>query len=217
MHRQGVKISRNKVYKIMKEHDLLVKQKEYKAKRTSQRSKPKADKPNQYWGIDATKFMVSSVGWVYLIIVLDWYTKQIVGWNVSLRNRTKEWSDAIEMAVTNEFSNGVRNNGLNLISDNGSQPASCSFMETMHLLDINQIFTSYDNPKGNADTERMIRTVKEEIIWLNEFSSLQDAKETINDWIPEQYNKLYPHSAIGYLSPIDFKQLYYENSLPNNF
>ena len=54
-----------------------------------------------------------------------------------------------------------------------SQPTLTSFMRDMRTLGIEQIFTSYDNPKGNADTERMIRTIKEEVIWVNEFSSLK--------------------------------------------
>jgi len=52
-------------------------------------------------------------------------------------------------------------------------------MREMALLGIKQIFTSYDNPKGNAETERVIRTIKEELIWLNEFESLEVARENI--------------------------------------
>ncbi|PMP72352.1 MAG: hypothetical protein C0187_01610 [Calditerrivibrio nitroreducens] len=99
-----------------------------------------------------TEFMVSSIGWVYLVIVLDWYTKKIVGWNLTLRSRAGEWEEALEMAVEKEFPDGVRGQGLKLISDNGSQPTATSFMRDMATLGIEQIFTSYDNPKGNADT-----------------------------------------------------------------
>jgi hypothetical protein len=56
----------------------------HKAKRTSQRKKPRAERPRQYWGIDMTEFMVTSMGWVYLIIVLDWFMKKIVGWDLYL-------------------------------------------------------------------------------------------------------------------------------------
>ena len=95
-----------------------------------------------------TKFMVSSIGWV----VLDWYTKKIVGWNLSLRSRSGEWKEALEMAIEKEFPSGIRGQGLKLISDNGSQPTSTSFMRDMVTAGIEQIFTSYDNPKGNAET-----------------------------------------------------------------
>ncbi len=77
----------------------------------------------------------------------------------------------------------------------------------MALLDIEQIFTSYNNPKGNAETERMIRTIKEEVIWLEEFASYSEAKEKIGHWIEQDYNRLYPHSALGYRSPEEFEAM----------
>jgi transposase InsO family protein len=143
------------------------------------------------------------------VIVLDWYTKKIVGWDLSLRSRASEWKSALEMAIQREFAEGVRGQGLKLISDNGSQPTSIHFMQAMATLGIEQIFTSYDNPKGNAETERMLRTVKEEIIWLNEFSSLDEAKQKIGHWIDLDYNKLYVHSELGYISPEEFEELYW--------
>jgi transposase InsO family protein len=148
----------------MKENDLLATQTVHKAKRKADGRKPKADKPRQYWGIDMTKFMIPTLGWVYLVLVLDWYTKKIVGHKVSLRGRTVEWREALDEALQAEFPEGVRGRGLKLISDNGSQPTSTAFMKDMSVLGIEQIFTSYDNPKGNADTERVMRTIKEELI-----------------------------------------------------
>lgn len=79
------------------------------------------------------------------------------------------------------------------------------------MLGINHITTSYSNPKGNADTERFMRTFKEEIIYSNEFDSLEEARMEVDNFITF-YNHNYPHSALGYLIPIDFeKQLTYKN------
>lgn len=213
LHREKVAVNEKRVRRIMKEHDLMVPRSIHKAKRTSSRSKPRADKPRQFWGIDATKFMVNGLGWVYLVIVLDWFTKKAVGWNLSVRNRTKEWKQALDMAVNSEFADGVRGQGLKLISDNGSQPTSKSFIGDMATLEIEQIFTSYDNPKGNADTERMMRTIKEEVLWLNEFLSFEEAKKKIDKWLRADYNELYVHSALGYKSPEEFEALYYQDEL----
>ena len=64
--------------------------------------------------------------------------------------------------------------------------------------------------------ERMMRTIKEEVIWLHEFTSLAEAKEAIGSWI-EKYNRaleaerIYVHSALGYLSPLEFEQKFYQN------
>ena len=79
-------------------------------------------------------------------------------------------------------------------------------MQDMATLGIEQIFTSYNNPKGNADTERMMRTIKEEVVWINEFSNFQEAYALLANWIEFDYNKLYVHSALGYLSPEEFEQ-----------
>ena len=79
-------------------------------------------------------------------------------------------------------------------------------MEAYQLLIITQIFTSSKNPKGNAETERMIRTMKEELIWSNDFQSFEQLKCALNGWM-EAYNRYYCHSAIGYKPPCVFEKL----------
>lgn len=214
-HREGVLINHKTVSKIMKEHGLLASQTVHKAKRKAEGRKPRTQRPKEIWGIDMTKFMIPCIGWAYLVVVLDWYTKKIVGWEISLRGRTAEWKSALDKGLVSEFKEGVRGKGLKLVSDNGSQPTSRAFMKEMAVLGIEQIFTSYDNPKGNADTERVIRTIKEELIWLNEFRSLDEARERIEDWITNCYNKLYVHSALGYLSPEEYELKYYREQQRN--
>ena len=117
------------------------------------------------------------------------------------------------MAIAREFPKGAKIEGLRLISDNGLQPIETSFMRNIPTLCIEQILTSYDNPKGNADTERVMRTIKEEVIWLNEFSSLQEAKERISKWIEVDSDKLYVQSEQGYMSSEEFEELYYKELL----
>lgn len=117
-HRDGHLINRKKVYRIMKENNLLVVQRPNRAKRTPQKSKPKPIRPKEWWGIDMTKFMIPNLGWVYLVIVLDWFNKKIVGYNVGLRSQSREWRDAIEMAIMKECPYGSREEGITLMSDN---------------------------------------------------------------------------------------------------
>lgn len=205
-HREGYAVNHKRIQKLMRENGLCVDETRRKAMRKSQRAKPKATQPRQYWGIDMTKFLLGSLGWCYLIIVPDWFTKEIVGWNLSLRARTVEWKEALDRALGEYFPWGVREQGLNLVSDNGSQPTSVSFMTDVALLGVNQVFCSYDNPRGNAETERVVRTIKEELLWLNEFTSFEQAYEAIEAWIRNDYNQLYVHSALGYRSPIEYRQ-----------
>ena len=96
------------------------------------------------------------------------------------------------------------------MSDNGSQPTSLSFMKACSNLEVHQAFTSYNNPKGNADTERMIRTMKEELFWLREWKGEARLSKELDKW-GDYYNSSYLHSAHGYGTPMQVEQDYYRN------
>jgi putative transposase len=142
----------------MREHHLLVPPNlRLKAKRTPTGSQPKPTKPDEWWGIDLTKVMGAGFGWIDIVVVLDWYTQKIVGYYAGVPCTAKHWLAALHMAVNQQFPEGTRGKGLSLMSANGCQPTSLAFMEACSILEIHQAFTSYHNPKGNADTERVIR------------------------------------------------------------
>lgn len=203
----GMLVNKKRVYRLMREHNLTFKRNQkLKAKRTSGRPKPVPDRPNQWWGIDMTKVMTES-GWAYIVLVLDWYSKKVVGHYAGRQAKSCHWLEALDQAVNRQFPDGVRNHNLHLMSDNGSQPTSVSFMKTCSNLDIHQAFTSYNNPKGNADTERMMRTLKEELLWLREWSSADQIRRALDEWI-EAYNRSYLHSALGYRPPNQAEEAY---------
>lgn len=213
-YRMGIRINKKRVYRIMKENNLLVKKNNRnRAKRSQGRPKPKAKRPNEFWGIDMTKIKVGGWGWLYLVVVLDWYTKEIVGYSLSLRSTSRDWLDALDMAVNNRYPGGIaenRNRELYLVSDNGCQPTSGSFMRTCSLLGVKQIFTSWSNPKGNSDTERVIRTLKEDLLWPNEWDNPFEFEKGLEEWI-EKYNNDFPHQSLGYMTPKQF----YEGCISN--
>jgi len=97
------------------------------------------------------------------------------------------------MALNRQFPDGIRGNRLFLMSDNGSQPTSVSFMKTCRALDINRC-SLVTIIQGNADTERMFRTMKEELLWLREWTSPFDLVDALGKWIT-YYNGNYLHSA----------------------
>ena len=136
----------------MKLHELTVsKNSRLKAKRTSNRSKPRAQKPNQLWGIDMTKFKTAD-GWGYLVVVLDWYSKKIVGHNLSHLSRTTEWLEALEEGVQKQFQNGVRKQKLKLVSDNGCQPTSGQFMKSCcHLGSVEKFTLTTEELQQNEE------------------------------------------------------------------
>ena len=153
-----------------------------------------------------TKVMTDS-GWVYIVIVLDWYSKKVVGHYSGSQATSRHWLEALDKALNRQFSDGVRGHNLHLMSDNGSQPTSLRFMKACSSLKVNQAFTSYNNPKGNADTERMMRTMKEELLWLREWPSSTELSEELDRWI-EYYNESYLHSALGYRPPNRAEETY---------
>jgi len=194
-------VNKKRILRLMREHHLLVQSNpRLKASRTPTRSKPRPMAPNQWWGIDMTKVMVEPFGWVYLVLVWDWYTKKIVGHYVGLQAKTPHWLVALNTAVQRQFPHGSRDHGLYLMSDNGCQPTSVAFMKAAATLGVTQAFTSYNNPKGNADTERLMRTLKEELVWLREWTSPLELEQALVAWI-EWYNTCYLHSTLGYRTP----------------
>ncbi len=208
-HRRGLPINRKRVYRLMKGAGLLAKVQGFKPVRPWKK-KPVATRPQEWWGTDMTKFLIPSLGWIALVVVLDWYSKKILGWSLGLRGDTSLWLKALDEAVKEAFpARGSREEGVKLISDNGSQPTSRRYAQECEVLGIEQIFTTYDNPKGNADTERVIRTVKEEAIWPYEFSFLEEAREKITEKILF-YNEAYCHSSLNDKSPQEFLEAYFE-------
>lgn len=188
----------------MRERGMQVPRKSYKAKRTVMRDKPKAERKNHWWGTDMTKFYVEHVGWLYVVVVLDWFTKRALGYSVGLRPTTDLWVDALNNAVVIACPAGSRSYDLHLMSDNGSQPTSKKYETVLATLGIQHVTTSFNNPKGNADTERFMRTFKEEAVWPCEYDSFDDARRAVETFF-EFYNRDYPHSTLGGMSPMDFE------------
>jgi len=202
-YRDGVVIGKNRIYRIMKENNLIVsKNFKLKAKRYSTRPKPRAKVPNQYWGTDMTKIKIVGWGWVYIHVVLDWYTKEVIGHSVSLSSKTSDWLIALDRAVNSRFPDGIlsKKGKPKLISDNGCQPTSEQFMKACAQLKIKQIFTTWNNPKGNADTERFFRTLKEDLVWVNDWHLPFEFQADFDPWI-HQYNTDFPHQALNYKTP----------------
>lgn len=202
-YRRNIVVGKNRVYRLMKENKLLiVKKSRYLAKRTPIKAKPRSTRPNQFWGTDMTKVKVGSFGWVYIHVVLDWFSKEIIGHSISFQSKTQDWLDALNMAINARFPNGILDADIipSLITDNGCQPTSERFMKTCSQLHIKQIFTSWCNPKGNADTERVIRTLKEDLIWPHDWQSPFDLHDAFSQWVIN-YNTDFPHQALAYKTP----------------
>jgi|SRR5215510_2735543 len=120
----------------------------------------------------------------------------VVGYYAGIQCAARYGLATLNMAVNRQLPNGARDQGLSLMSDNGWQPTAVAFMQACRLLGSKQAFTSFNHPKGNADTKRFMRTRKEACLWLQEWTSPFGLISALDSWI-ETDNDHDLHSALG--------------------
>lgn len=141
-----------------------------------------------------------SLGWAYLVSVIDCCTREIVGWHLSQRCRTEDALVALEQAVLQRLPQGSREAHLTLTTDNGTQFTSSRFLETLARLGVTHRRTAYHHPEGNSYIERFHRSLKEEEVWAAEYRSLEEGRDSIVRWITE-YNHDRPHGGVENPTP----------------
>ncbi len=197
-----IHVGKKTVRRIMREEKLAQPKLRFKPARPPHVGKMIALEPNKAWQIDMTSFMLSDLQPLYLVVVIDCYTRKLVGWTLHRRCRATEWISAVRLALENQgFEDGK---GVTLRSDNGSQPCSKRFVEYLSSVVMKGEYTGYNAPDDNAFVERVIRTIKEEEIWPNLYDSWSEAHEAIEKYI-EFYNNDRIHSAIDYKTPKEFE------------
>jgi putative transposase len=201
-------VNRKRMWRLMREpHRFVPPHLRLKAKRTPMGSTPKPTKPDEGWGIDMTKVLVQGFGWVSIVVIPDWYTTTRVGYDVGVQCRAKHWLAALAMAVHGQFPEGARGQGVPLMSDNGCQPTSLACMEACGTLGMHQAFTSDNNPKGHADTERVIRTLTEACLWLRDGTCPFALLQALEAWVADD-NEHSLHAPLGYKPPAPFEREY---------
>ena len=206
VRREGFRVSNKTVQKVMQARGWQVKQTNKTPRPRVKSSSSVAPRPNQRWAIDATSCW-SKTGWVGIVAVLDCCTREIVGVSVSERARAVEAEAALEQGCLEQF--GLVYPGKEerpvLRSDNGKVFSSKRFVGRCKQYGLEQEFITPYTPEQNGMIERFFRSLKEECVWLNNFEDVQQAKETIQEWVTF-YNELRPHQSLGYLSPNEFRQ-----------
>jgi putative transposase len=161
----GLVVNGKRALRVMRERGLLVRQRRFQVSRRKDWGKVEALHPNHVWQSDMTKVWAGpSVGWAYLVSVIDCCTREIVGWDLSLRCRTEEALAALNRAVLEVLPFGSRGTGLTLTTDNGTQFTSARYVETLNRLGITHRRTAYNHPEGNSYIERFHRSLKEEML-----------------------------------------------------
>jgi putative transposase len=199
--KENLAVNRKRVLRVMRERGLLVRSRRLRARRKKEWGRVEAAGPNQIWQSDMTKIWAGpTVGWAYLVSVIDCCTREIVSWNLSHRCRTEEALEAVEQAVLRRLPEGSRQASVTLTTDNGTQFTSTRFIETLNRLGITHRRTAYHHPEGNSYIERFHRSLKEEEVWTAEYRNVQEARVSIARWI-EEYNHDRPHCGVGNRTP----------------
>ena len=199
--KENLTMNRKRVLRVMRERGLLVRSRRLRARRKKEWGRVEAAEPNQIWQSDMTKIWAGpTVGWAYLVSVIDCCTREILSWNLSHRCRTEEALEAVEQAVLARLPEGSRAACVTLTTDNGTQFTSTRFIETLNRLGITHRRTAYNHPEGNSYIERFHRSLKEEEVWTAEYRNVQEARASIARWIQE-YNHDRPHRGVGNRTP----------------
>jgi putative transposase len=216
LHEEGHHIGRYKTRRLMRELGLKAKiSKRYKVTTNSRHLYPIApnilnrnfdvNNPNKVWTADIT-YVWTLEGWFYLAVVMDLFSRQIVGWSMDKRMKKQITLDALAMACWRRKPLP----GLLHHSDRGSQYACTEYRQRIEQYGIVASMSRKGNCWDNAPTERFFRSLKSERLSDYSFTTRNSAAFEILDYI-SYYNSIRLHSKIGYKSPLAYEKEQYHN------
>lgn len=208
---QNLQVSRRRIGRLMSELGLACKTKrKFKATTNSAHESPIAEnvlnrefsveKPNQAYVGDIT-YISTQEGWLYLAVVIDLYSRSVVGWSMSERMQTSLVNDALIAAIWKR----KPAKGLIWHTDRGSQYASESHRLLLAQHDIVQSMSRKGNCWDNAVSESFFHTLKTELTHHENYQTREEAKKSVFEYIEVFYNRQRLHSKNGYLSPAGFE------------
>ena len=162
----------------------------------------KADRPDQLWLADIT-YVPTWEGWLFLAVVMDVYSRRIVGWSMREDLSSELVVDALGMAVARRRPNGQ----VIHHSDRGSQYASLAFGRTLRESGLAASMGSKGDPYDNAMCESVVSTIKQELLSRQSWKTRDDARLALFSYIETFYNPRRRHSALDYLSPDEYEKI----------
>jgi putative transposase len=193
------RVNRKRVLRVMRERKLI-----QPRTREPRRRRPgffKVERPGQLWHLDMTAVWVAEHGWVYLNAIIDCCTREIVGWELSLRCRAVEAIAVIETAVREQR---IAPGTLTLGTDNGSAFVARATHLVLSGLGVTHRRGGYRDPESQAFIESWFRYLKERCIWRHELETLDQAREVIAAYIEHYHDR--PHSRLDYRTPREVRQ-----------
>lgn len=209
---QGIHCGRHRVARLMRNSRIVAKTKRrFKITTNCRHRHPVgadivnrcfvAQSPNRLWVSDIT-YLWTRQGWIYLAVILDVFSRFIVGWAISTRLRKELVMSAFHQAVDRREVLP----GLIFHSDRGSQYASTEFQQLLQQYSLRASMSATGSCYDNAITESFFHTLKTELIYFNRYQTREEASLSIFDYIEIFYNRQRRHSALGHLSPFEFER-----------
>jgi transposase InsO family protein len=213
LRRQGHLVNHKRVLRVMRENDLISAVKGRPRTTDSQHGYGRYKNlirdlipqfPNHIWCADITYVQLQRE-YIYLAIILDLYTRSLRGWNLGRRLDSGLALQALEKALK-------RSKPLIHHSDQGIQYAAHNYVDRLQELGTQISMSRKGMPGDNPYAERVIRTIKEEEVYLADYQSFADAQAQIGHFIEDVYQTKRIHSSLGYLTPAEFESAYWERT-----
>lgn len=208
----GVRCGKNRVARLMRKHGITARPlKRFVVTTDSKHNLPVApnlleqqfgaEKPNTRWSGDIT-YIWTSEGWLYLAVVVDLCSRRVVGWSMKSTMDRSLATAALDAALK------LRRPAVGLLchSDRGSQSASGDYQKQLSDAGIVCSMSRKGNCCDNAPVESFFASFKRELIHRSRFSTRQEARSAVFEWIEVWYNRKRRHSALGYISPEEFER-----------
>ena len=217
LKKSGIPAGRHKVRSVMTRLDLQVRYpKRFKVTTDSDHGEAVSPNlldrqfdvaaPDQVWTTDIT-YVWTLEGWLYVAIIVDLFSRQVVGWAMDSHMRASLCVKALQMA----FWRRKPGPGLLHHSDRGSQYASAEYRQHLATMKMRQSMSRKGNCWDNSPTERVFRSLKHEQLNYERFATRAAAKLSVIDYFAF-YNGRRSHSKLGYKTPLDFERAYYNKA-----
>ena len=210
LHRRGWQVGPNRVYRLMREDNLLcLRRRKFVLTTNSNHDRPVY--PNltrgmvltdidQLWVADIT-YIRLALEFVYLAVILDAYSRRVIGWALDRTLEDELTIAALRMALERR----IPAPGLVHHSDRGAQYASQDYMDVLKSRLITISMSRKGNPFDNATCESFMKTLKYEEVYRQEYRDLAEARASIGHFLERVYNQKRLHSALGYRPPVEFE------------